>query len=133
VGATNKISIAWQAAIKKAVLADPQMSASVFFKKNPHIKTSPFTYFRYKKAILTHAGREGEMRKYDTSSVKKNKTKTYQLCWKFPTKDFIKDPIVGLNGFLEALSASGRANFELVKVDLLSEGAWKPYLEVRES
>jgi len=126
----NKINIAYQAAIKKAVLADPALPFSAFHKKNPHVKISHFTYQRYRKTFLSQVGREGEApprRGYE------KKKRTYQLCWKCPIKDFTKNPITGLNSFLEALSAAGRADFELVKVDLLSEGAWKPYLEVRES
>jgi hypothetical protein len=136
------------ALVKAAVLKNPKLSHPDFIKIHPKLHINPTSFLRLRYMHVAAAGREDELPlragydkpcSYDgkhltgkKNSVIKNKKRLYSTGWTCPLAEFNKHPIESLQSFLEAMSAQGRSNFELIKVDKMNEEKWTTYLEVRE-
>lgn len=117
--------------ISDVVLNNPKTTWGKFLKKHPNVGISVHTFQRYRKEILTEAGRSDELRTHKTYTKKEKSL--YTKVWNYPVADFDKDPLAGLNAFLQSLTNTSRANFELIKIEKQVEGKWVPHLEIRES
>lgn len=145
--------------IKEAVLENPKIKAKEFFALNPKVHLSAACFLKYRFICAKEAGREDELptrqghnKPCDYTNKEKTKlsskigtsdgsqilkpTKThavYTRLWRFSCEEFNKDPIAGLQSFIESINRVKRNSIGMIKTEELIDGKWIPHYEVRES
>lgn len=112
----------------------PRLSYNDFIAQFPKWKKVPKSTFSYhvniiRKLLNTHLDPRSP-----SNIPHKKGFRPLLPVWQFPYKDFEKNPLAALKSFVQALTNSHRASFELIKIELPQEESdeWIPTLEVRE-